>query len=262
MNFEGKVAFVTGGGSGIGKATVERLLDLGAMVAIFDMNSERVNQVKANLEIAHPTAKILGIVGDISQPDDLKNAYQQIIETFGKLDYLFANAGINGVWAPITELEDDEFRKTIDVNLNGTFYTIKYAVPHLIEHGGSIVVTASVNGTRMFSNSGLTAYSAAKAAQTAMAKMLALELAPHGIRINVICPGAIATDIVSSTTQRNIDKIRHPVNFPQGKIPLTHGERGTAEDVAKVVTFLFSDDSGHVSGTEIWIDGTQSLLLG
>lgn len=262
MNFEGKVAFITGGASGLGKAAVSRLVELGAAVAAFDMNSARLQAVQSEIEATHADAKIMSITGDISQPDDLKIAYQQVQARFGRLDYLFANAGINGVWASVTELEDDEFRKTIDVNLNGTFYTIKYAVPYMLEKGGSIVVTASVNGTRMFSNTGLTAYSAAKAGQSAMAKMLALELAPQGIRVNIICPGAIATDIISSTTRRNLDKIRYPADFPAGKIPLTHGQHGKAEDVAKVVTFLFSDDAAHVSGTEIWIDGTQSLLMG
>ena len=261
MNFEGKVAFVTGGASGIGKAVVSRVLTFGARAVIFDMNENHIQAAKTELEAKHDNAEILCIAGDISKPDDLKDAYQQTQDTFGQLDYVFANAGINGVWAPIMELEDDEFDKTMKVNVNGTFHTIKYAVPLLRENGGSIVVTASVNGTRIFSNSGLTAYSTSKAAQIAMTKMLALELAPDSIRVNVICPGATRTDIRMNTTPRNLDKVRFPVEFPKGKFPLKNSQ-AQAEDIAKLVTFLFSDDAGHITGTEMWVDGGQSTLTG
>ena len=261
MNFESKVAFVTGGASGIGKATIHRLLQFGAAVVIFDMNESHIQAARIELEVAHDGAQILTVAGDISKPDDLKNAYQQTEEKFGQLDFLFANAGINGVWAPIMELEDAEFQKTMEVNVNGTFYTIKYAVPMLSKNGGSIVVTSSVNGTRIFSNSGVTAYGASKAAQVAMTKLLAVELAQQGIRINAICPGATRTDIISNTTQRNLDKIRFPVQFPQGKFPLKNSH-AQADDIARLVTFLFSDDAGHITGTEMWVDGGQSLVQG
>ena len=140
--------------------------------------------------------------------------------------------------------------------------TVKYAVPYLKRQGGSVIITSSVNGTRVFSNTGATAYSCTKAAQVAFAKMVALELAKHRIRVNVICPGAIETDISENTEQRNLEQIREPVDFPEGKIPLTDGKSGTSEQVAQLVLFLASDASSHISGTEIWIDGTESLLKG
>jgi NAD(P)-dependent dehydrogenase (short-subunit alcohol dehydrogenase family) len=140
--------------------------------------------------------------------------------------------------------------------------TVKYAVPHLKKRGGSVIVTSSVNGTRMFSNTGATAYSCSKAAQVAFTKMVALELAPDKIRVNVVCPGAIETNIGETTEQRDLEKIRVPAEYPEGTIPLTAGKPGTAEDVAQLVLFLASDASRHISGTEIWIDGTSSLLLG
>ena len=106
------------------------------------------------------------------------------------LDIVFANAGINGVWAPIDELQPEEWDRTINTNLRGTYLTLHYAVPHLKRAGGgSIVITASINGTRTFTSAGATAYSSTKAAQVAMAQMLALELGQHRIRVNVICPG-------------------------------------------------------------------------
>jgi NAD(P)-dependent dehydrogenase (short-subunit alcohol dehydrogenase family) len=159
-------------------------------------------------------------------------------------------------------LKPEEWDKTLEVNLKGTFLTGKYAVPYLKQHGGSVIITSSVNGTRMFSNTGATAYACSKAAQVAFAKMVALELAKHRIRVNVICPGAIETSIDESTEQRNVEREKEPVEYPEGQIPLTDGQSGSSEQVAELVYFLASDASGHISGTEIWIDGAQSLLQG
>ncbi|MCB0599526.1 MAG: SDR family oxidoreductase, partial [Phaeodactylibacter sp.] len=165
-------------------------------------------------------------------------------------------------WAPIDQLDPDEWQKTMQINLNGTFFTLKTAVPHLKKQGGAIVITASVNGTRIFSNTGATAYATTKAGQVAMAKMLALELAKHRIRINVICPGAIETSIDDNTEKQGLAEAQEPVDFPEGRIPLTDGKPGTAEDVAELVAFLASDAARHITGTEMWIDGAESLLQG
>jgi NAD(P)-dependent dehydrogenase (short-subunit alcohol dehydrogenase family) len=192
----------------------------------------------------------------------MQKAVQQTITEFGQLDVVFANAGINGVWAPLEELEPEEWDKTISVNLRGTFLTVKYAISHLKKRGGSVIVTSSVNGTRIFSNTGATAYSCTKAAQVAFTKMMALELAKHKIRVNVICPGAIETDIDENTEKRDIEREKEPVEYPEGEIPLTDGEPGSSEQVAQLVLFLASDASSHISGTEVWIDGAQSLLQG
>src|SRR5690606_13470790 len=138
----------------------------------------------------------------------------------GGINIVFANAGVNGVWAPIEELTPEEWDETIAVNLRGTFLTIKYTVPYLKQRGGSIVVNSSINGTRVFSNTGATAYAATKAAQVALTKMLALELAPHAVRINVVCPGAISTQIGENTQKRDLDELGVPVEFPEGWHPL------------------------------------------
>src|SRR5690606_38636824 len=126
-------------------------------------------------------------------------------------------------------------------------YTIKYAAPHLKQNGGSVIITSSVNGTRIFSNTGATAYSCTKAAQVAMAKMLALELAKHRVRVNVICPGAIESQIDENTEKRNVEREKEPVEFPEGQIPLTDGVPGEASDVGDLVLFLASDASKHIS---------------
>jgi NAD(P)-dependent dehydrogenase (short-subunit alcohol dehydrogenase family) len=260
MQLAGKVALVTGAGSGIGKAAAQLLALSGAKVAVLGRTESELEQTVVHIQDNQGEA--MPVVADISQPEQMQQATQQIIDQWGRLDIVFANAGINGVWAPIEELDPEEWDKTLDINLKGTFLTVKYGVPYLKKQGGSVIITSSVNGTRIFSNTGATAYSCSKAAQVAFTKMVALELAKHRIRVNVICPGAIKTDISENTEQRDLEHIREPVEFPEGKIPLTDGKPGTSEQVAQLVLFLASDASSHISGTEIWIDGTESLLKG
>lgn len=260
MQLKGKVAFVTGGGSGIGKAAARLLAAEGARVAVLDVDKKDAERTVK--EIESKDGEALALAADVSQPSEMEKSVERIIEEWGRLDIVFANAGINGVWAPLEELQPDEWDKTLEINLKGTFLTVKYAVPHLKKRGGSVIVTSSVNGTRVFSNTGATAYSSSKAAQVAFTKMIALELAPHKIRANVICPGAIETNIGENTEQRNLSEVRIPVEYPEGTIPLTAGKPGTADDVAQLVLFLASDASRHISGTEMWIDGAGSLLVG
>ncbi len=260
MQLENRVAFITGGSSGIGAASAVRLARAGAKVAILGRSEDELLQVVEKIE--EIGGKAIAVLGDISDVQSIQDAYARVIKEWGRLDIVFANAGINGVWAPIEELSPEDWQKTIDINLNGTFYTIKYAVPHLKRNGGAIVVTSSVNGTRMFSNTGATAYACTKGGQVILTKMLALELAKHQIRINAICPGAIETQIDDNTERRNLEKAQEPVEFPEGKVPLTDGKPGTSEQVAELVLFLVSDAASHITGTEVWIDGGQSLLQG
>jgi NAD(P)-dependent dehydrogenase (short-subunit alcohol dehydrogenase family) len=256
----GKVALITGAGSGIGKAAAVHMAQAGARIAVLGRTGSELEQTVSEIESAGSEGLV--IEADISNVDEVQAAMRQADEKWNRLDIVFANAGINGVWAPIEELTVDEWKKTIDINLTGTFLTIKYAVPYLKRQGGSVIVTSSVNGTRMFSNSGASAYATSKAGQVALTKMLALELAQHRIRLNVICPGAIETAIDENTEQRDVEQAREPVEFPAGQIPLTDGKPGSAQQVAQLVLFLASEASSHITGTEIWIDGAQSLLQG
>lgn len=232
----------------------------GAKVGVIDLSAEDARRTVE--EIKRGGGEGLPFGADVSDPVQIMGATDQIADRWGGIDIVFANAGINGVWAPLEELEPEEWDKTLGTNLKGTFLTVKYAAPYLKKRGGSVVVTSSVNGTRIFSNTGATAYSSSKAAQVAFTKMVALELAKHKIRVNVICPGAIETNIESSTEKRDLEKIQEPVEFPEGVIPLTGGKPGAALQVAQLVLFLASDASDLISGTEIWIDGTESLIKG
>ncbi len=261
MQLAGKVALVTGAGSGIGKAAALMLAKEGARIAALDEDLKEAQKVAE--EIQCNKGEALPLNADISRPDQMEKAVQQIGDKWNRIDIVFANAGINGKWAPIEELSPEDWDKTLDVNLKGTFLTVKYAVPFLKRNGGSVIVTSSVNGTRIFSNTGATAYSSSKAAQVAFAKMIALELAKYKIRVNVICPGWIETNIHENTQKSpNLEKEKVPVEYPEGTMPLTDGNPGSPEQVAQLVLFLASDQSNLISGTEIWIDGTSSLLQG
>lgn len=260
MQLAGKVALITGVGSGIGEATALLFAETGAKIAAIDRNPEEsqetIEQIRSN------GGEAMVALANISQPEQMQQAVEQIAKTYGQIDIVFANAGINGVWAPLEELAPDEWDKTIAVNLRGTFLTVKYALPYLKQRGGSVIINSSVNGTRIFSNTGATAYACSKAGQVAFAKMVALEVAKYRIRVNVICPGAIETEIDKSTEQRDIAQEKEPVEFPSGRIPLTDGKPGSAKQIAQLVLFLASDASSHITGTELWIDGGESLFQG
>lgn len=256
----GKVALVTGAGSGIGRAAAARLAQNGARVGLLGRTSSELEEVAGEIERSGGAAHVL--TADVSRPDQVESAVARLVREAGGLHAVFANAGFNGVWAPIEELDNVEWERTLATNLSGTFYTIKAAVPHLKRQGGAVVVCASVNGTRMFSNTGATAYACSKAAQVALVKMLAVELGPARVRINAICPGAIDTEIDDNTEKRNVESVKPPAEFPEGSIPLTGGRPGKAEQVAELVLFLLSGRSSHITGTEVWIDGGQSLVEG
>ncbi len=260
MQLAGKVALITGAGSGIGKAAALLLAKEGAKIAALGRTEDELQQTVE--EIGSAGGEAMPVVADVSREDQMQRAIEQVVSRWNTIDIVFANAGINGVWAPLEELKPEEWDTTINVNLRGTFLTVKYAVPYLKRQGGSVIITSSVNGTRIFSNTGATAYSCTKAAQVAFAKMVALELAPHKVRVNVICPGAIETNIDESTEQRDLEHVRLKVEIEDEGMPLTGGEPGTAEDVAQLVLFLASNASKHITGTEIWIDGAESLIRG
>lgn len=257
--FQNQVAIITGAGSGIGQATAMKLAQYGAKVALFDLINQRTEETKRQIAEQYG-AEVEAYDVDITDSARVEEAVQAVAKRFGRVDIVFANAGINGTLAPVEELSLEEWQKTLDVNLNGTFLTVKHTVPYLKKQGGSIVITSSINGNDRFAGFGMSAYSTTKAGQVAFGKMLALELAKYKIRVNVICPGAIETNIDASTkVSEELKEIVIPVEYPEGSQPLAHGS-GKSEQVADLVAFLASSQSGHITGARIVIDGAESLL--
>lgn len=253
-------AVVTGGGSGIGRASAIRLAQHGAKVYMLDRTPEEANETKRLIEETGGQAAVIEC--DISRPEMIEEGFRRIADEAGGVQVVFANAGINGTMAPIETMDIGEWDQTMNINLRGTFATVKYAIPHMKEKGGSIMITSSINGNRVFSNIGFSAYASTKAAQVAFMKMASLELARYGIRVNAICPGAIETKIGDNTyPTEDIQEVKIPIEFPEGKHPLERGP-GKPEQVANLVLFLASDESFHITGTEVYIDGAESLLRG
>lgn len=253
------VALVTGAGSGIGKAAALGLAADGYKIGALGRTPEEISTTVQ--EILANGGQAVSLLADVSDEGQMDAAVGQLVKQYGRLDVVVANAGINGVWAPIDDLKLSEWNDTISVNLTGTFLTIRATVPELKRSGGgSIVVVSSINGTRTFTTPGATAYTATKAGQVAMVQQLALELARFHIRINAVCPGEIETNIEANTKLRKQDETAIPVVWPDGQVPITGGRPGRSEDVADVIAFLASGKSRHITGSPIWVDGGQGLL--
>ncbi|MGG0717446.1 SDR family NAD(P)-dependent oxidoreductase [Robertmurraya massiliosenegalensis] len=255
----GHVAFITGAGSGIGKAAALKLAENGVRVALVDLHKENIEDVKVQIEKLGSEALVLE--ANVSSAEEVEQCYKKTIQHWGKLDIVFANAGINGVVTPIEDLEPSEWELTISNNLTSTFLTVKYAIPHMKQSGGSIIITSSINGNRIYRNIGMSAYSTSKIGQMGFGKMAALELAEYHIRVNIICPGAIETNISENTWKEKnyLKKVEIPIQYPKGSEPLEH-RAGRPEQVADLVLFLASNQSSHITGSEIYIDGAESLL--
>lgn len=256
---QNQVALVTGAGSGIGRAAAIKLAQNGGKIALVDLHKENVEEVKNQIEEMGSEALVLE--ANVSHPGQVENCYKRTIDQWGRLDVVFANAGINGEVAPIEDLEPNEWDLTISNNLTSTFLTVKYSIPHLKTNGGSIIITSSINGNRIYHNIGMSAYSTSKIGQMGFGKMAALELAKYHIRVNIVCPGAIETNISENTWKQKeeLKKVEIPIEYPEGNKPLEH-RPGKPEQVADLVLFFASNQANHITGSEIFIDGAESLL--
>ncbi|MGH9132780.1 MAG: SDR family NAD(P)-dependent oxidoreductase, partial [Ilumatobacteraceae bacterium] len=241
------MAVVTGGAGGMGLATVERFVDEGASVVVGDLNAERGEALLADAAARGVSDRVRFTRTDVSVEGDVEALVALAIEAFGRLDVMFNNAGIGGAFGPITELEVDDWDATFAVNTRSVFLGTKYAARVMISQGdgGSIINTASVAG--MSGGGGPQAYSAAKAAVINLTQSTAVELAPHRIRVNAICPGAVYTELLHRGDPEAADAWRHDLQpWP---------DRGEAADIAGIATWLASDDSRFVSGAHIVADG-------
>jgi NAD(P)-dependent dehydrogenase (short-subunit alcohol dehydrogenase family) len=261
----GRVALVTGGGSGIGEAACYALAEAGASVAVVDIRPEPARIVADRINRNGDRGnggRALALTADVADEEAVSAAVTQAAAQLGGLHVVFANAGINGMQTPIDEMTLDEWNATIGPNLTGVFLTVKHSIPHLrAAGGGSIIVTASVNGNVLFSQPGYAAYSTSKAGAVAFTKMAALELARWDIRVNAILPGGVRTDIQARTYRRNIDRVDYKFQPPDRWPPL-HGTLAEASEIADLVLFLATDASRRITGAEMLIDAASSLFRG
>jgi NAD(P)-dependent dehydrogenase (short-subunit alcohol dehydrogenase family) len=248
MRLEGKVALITGGTSGIGSATAVRFAREGAKVAITGRNDERGEQVVRDIESGGGEA--LFVRSDVRVADDCRNAVDRTLDRFGKIDVLFNNAG---VFHPrtIPECSEEEWDETIESSLKGAFLMSKYVLPSMIERGsGSIIHTSS--GWGILGGDKAAAYCAAKGGLIVMAKAMAIDHGPQGIRVNCVCPGDVLTPMLpDDAAKRGMswdDYAAGAAERPLGRI-------GTAEEIASAVLFLASDEAAFVTGESLVVDG-------
>jgi len=243
MRFTHKTALVTGGNSGIGLATAKLLIAEGARVAITGRDREKLAVAAQELG---PNA--LAIQSDVNDIAGIEAVIAQVKQAFGKLDIVFANAGISAP-TPVGSTTLEAFNAVVTTNLTSVFFTVQAALP-LLDAGSSIVLNGSV--MRDMGVVGTAAYSATKGAITSMAKVLASELAPRGIRVNTVIPGATRTPIWSRGARDGVDVPALEKVLSQS-IPLGH--LGDADDIATAVAFLASNDAKHITSAEIVVDG-------
>jgi NAD(P)-dependent dehydrogenase (short-subunit alcohol dehydrogenase family) len=244
MKLAGKKALITGGNSGIGFATSRLFIKEGAQVAITGRNQETLDAALADLG---PNA--IGFRGDVTDFKSRKSILKQVAEKLGKLDIVFANAGIPGS-TPAGATTEELFEEIIRVNLTSVFFTVQDALPFLND-GGSIILNGSVIGA--LGPAGYSAYSASKAGVRALARTLAADLSPRNIRVNVVAPGATKTPIWGRNSKRSPEESGAIAGKLTSQIAL--GRWGEADEIAKAVLFLASDDSSYVQGAELFVDG-------
>ncbi|KAB1196323.1 MULTISPECIES: SDR family oxidoreductase [Haloferax] len=243
---QGKTALVTGGASGIGRATALRFGEEGANVVVSDVQVDAGNQVVS--EIENDGGEAVFIQADVSKESDVARLVDETVNTYGGLDFAHNNAGIEGEVGSIAEMDLEDFQRVIDINLTGVFLSMKYEIPRLLDRGGGAIVnTASVAGMTGAPN--LSHYYAAKHGVIGLTRSAALEVATDNIRVNAVLPGVIETPMVERFTAGNEEaKAALLKDEPIGRL-------GKPEEIASAVVYLCSDDASFVTGHPMVVDG-------
>ena len=240
---EGKVAVITGGSSGIGLATAKLFQQAGAKIAISGRNQKSLDDAVREL-----AAGVVAVRSDVSKLSDLDTLFDLVVKKLGRIDVLFANAGI-ARFAPLTDVSEDLYDETFDINVKGVFFTIQKAIPQMNDNGSIILNTSFVNQAGVPTTS---VYAASKAAVRSLARGVASELAARGIRVNVVSPGPISTPIYGKMGLPKETVEAFAANIVS-QVPLKRF--GKPEEVAQSALFLASNASSYVTGVELNVDG-------
>jgi NAD(P)-dependent dehydrogenase (short-subunit alcohol dehydrogenase family) len=245
--FTGKVAFVTGAASGIGRATAVAFATEGASVAILDLTEHALRDTAEAVRSAG--GAVLVIACDVSRPDEVEAAVGRVVETFGRLDIAFNNAGVENKAAPVAEIELEEWDRILDINLRGTFVCMKHELTQMVRQGGGVIVNTS-SGAGVRGVAGGASYAASKHAIIGLTKSAALDYAKENIRVNAVLPGNIETPMMDRFTAGDIQKAidLEPV-----------GRLGKPEEIADAVLWMSADLAAFVTGAAISVDGGWSL---
>ncbi|MGO4272497.1 SDR family NAD(P)-dependent oxidoreductase [Paenibacillus sp. TAF58] len=245
--FKDKVVVVTGGTSGIGLATAQRFVAEGAHVFI---TGRRQSELDAAVKLIGDG--VTGVQGDVSNLNDLDKLFETVKQEKGRLDILFANAGL-GTILPLGQITEEQYQITFDVNVKGTLFTIQKALPLFPDHTGSIILTGSTAGS--IGDAGFSVYGGTKAALRQMVRNWIMDLKGTGIRINVLSPGMVHTPAYDDLFGEAKDQVLESAkdNVPMSRV-------GKAEEIASAVMFLASEESSYVNGIELFVDGGMAQI--
>ena len=258
MKFTGKVALITGGGGGIGRAAALGFSSRGAKVVVVDRDVS-AGEGTAGI-VRQQGGEALFVAGDVTRAADVQAYVKATVDAYGSIDCFFNNAGIEGMVSPVTDYDEEMFDRVIGINVKGVFLGMKYVLAQMkLQGGGAIVNTASVAG--LVGSPNMSAYVASKHAVMGLTKTAAAEVARQGIRVNAVCPGPIDTRMIHALTAMiNPDDPEGTDRRYESTIPL--GRYGTAEEVANIVLFLSSDLASNITGAQYVVDGGRTASGG
>lgn len=249
---ENKVAVITGGAGGIGRATAEVFLEEGAKVMLVDLVEEPLKDIVSELK----SENVAYFTANVARSEDVKKYADACMQRYGKIDVFFNNAGIEGVFSPISEYPEEVFDKVIAVNLKGVWLGCKLVIPKM-ENGSSVILTSSVAGLKGFAN--LSSYVASKHAVTGIMRSVALEVADRKIRVNSIHPGPVNNRMMRSIEKQiTPDDPKEAEKSFEGSIPFKRYAEN--REIARLALFLASEESAYITGTTQVIDGGMSIV--